>query len=171
VRYRPRPSRCPHVTKRTPGYVNDLAQGPKMPVPTNLRLLPPQVSPAPDSCGSLPREGISALRHARLPDIAVYPGSGLVDPDPALTAFFTHFAEHAGLGRPAFSGQRNWCYFMLRAAGSGTRRGPLAESGSRVPNEDACDYNGSQCTAQYPPALSSASDTGSGRRARLSPPR
>jgi hypothetical protein len=25
------------------------------------------------------------------------------------------------VGRPAFSGQLNWCYFMLRAAGSGTR--------------------------------------------------
>ena len=33
-----------------------------------------------------------------------------------------------GLGRPEFSGQQNWCYFMPRAAGSGTRRGPLAES-------------------------------------------
>jgi hypothetical protein len=28
--------------------------------------------------------------------------------------------QHA-VGRPAFSGQLNWCYFMLRAAGSGTR--------------------------------------------------
>ena len=28
---------------------------------------------------------------------------------------------HLTVGRPAFSGQLNWCYFMLRAAGSGTR--------------------------------------------------
>jgi hypothetical protein len=31
----------------------------------------------------------------------------------------TRFAGE--VGRPAFSGQLNWCYFMLRAAGSGTR--------------------------------------------------
>jgi hypothetical protein len=28
---------------------------------------------------------------------------------------------YLALGRPAFSGQLNWCYFMLRAAGSGAR--------------------------------------------------
>src|SRR5260221_1006480 len=54
------------------------------------------------------------------------------------------------LGRPAFSGQLYLCYFTLRAAGSSTRRGPLAESCSRVPSGDASDCNGSQCTAQYP---------------------
>src|SRR6202007_3308926 len=53
------------------------------------------------------------------------------------------------LGRPAFSGQLIWCYLMLRAAGSGTRRGLLAESGSRVPNEAESDYSGAQCTGQY----------------------
>jgi hypothetical protein len=58
------------------------------------------------------------------------------------------------LGCPAFSGQLNWCYFMLRAAGSGTRRGPLAESCTRVPNGDESDCTGARCTAQYPLAPS-----------------
>jgi hypothetical protein len=72
------------------------------------------------------------------------------------------------LGRPALSGQLYLCYFMLRAAGSGTRRGPLAESGSRVPSGDASDYSGSRCTALYPPVLSSASGRRSGAPARPS---
>ena len=58
------------------------------------------------------------------------------------------------LGCPAFSGQLNWCYFMLRAAGSGTRRGPLAESCTREPNGDESDCTGARCTAQYPLAPS-----------------
>jgi hypothetical protein len=58
------------------------------------------------------------------------------------------------VGRPALSGQRNWSYFMLHAAGSGTRRGLPAESGSRVPNGDESDYSGARHTAQYPHALS-----------------
>ena len=41
------------------------------------------------------------------------------------------FAGDRALGRPAFSGHLNWCYFMLRAAGSGTRPGPLAAGGRR----------------------------------------
>lgn len=80
-------------------------------------------------------------------------------------------AKIRGLGRLAFSGQLYLSYFMLRAAGSGTRHGPLAESGNRVPNEDACDYSGSRCSAQYPRALSSASGKRSCAPARLSPPR
>src|SRR5438034_10362371 len=54
------------------------------------------------------------------------------------------------VGCPAFSGQLNWCYFMLRAAGSGTRRGPLADACTRVPNGDESDCTGARCTAQYP---------------------
>ena len=73
------------------------------------------------------------------------------------------------VGRPAFSGQRIWSYFMLHAAGSGTRRGLPAESYSRVPNEDESDYTGARCTAQYPRALSRSSDTRYGGPARLSP--
>ena len=72
------------------------------------------------------------------------------------------------LGCPAFPGQRNWCYFMPRAAGSGTRRGPLAESGRRVPNGDESDCTGARCTVQCPPVLSSLSGKQSGGRARLS---
>lgn len=63
------------------------------------------------------------------------------------------------LGRLALSGQLYLRYFMLRAAGSGTRRGPLAESCNRVPNGDASDYSGSRCTGQCPPVLSFASGT------------
>ena len=40
------------------------------------------------------------------------------------------------LGGPEFSGQLVNCWIMLRAAGSGTRCGPLAGSGSRVPSGD-----------------------------------
>jgi hypothetical protein len=76
-----------------------------------------------------------------------------------------------GLGRPAFSGQLYLCYFMLRAAGSDTRRGPLAESCSRVPNGDVSDCSGSRCTGQYPPVLSSASGRQSCAPARPSPQR
>src|SRR6266516_4386743 len=72
------------------------------------------------------------------------------------------------LGCPAFSGQRNWCYFMRRAAGSGTRRGPLAESCRRVPSGDESDCTGARYTVQCPPVLSSLSGKQSGGRARLS---
>jgi len=64
-----------------------------------------------------------------------------------------HLASRA-LGRPAFSGQRIWSYFMLHAAGSGTRRGLPAESGTRVLNGDESDYTGARCTAQCPLVLS-----------------
>ena len=72
------------------------------------------------------------------------------------------------LGRPAFSGQLIWCYLMLRAAGSGTRCGLLAESGSRVPNEAESDYSGAQCTGQYLSLPFCASGKRYGGRARLS---
>ncbi len=75
------------------------------------------------------------------------------------------------LGRLALSGQLYLRYFMLRAAGSGTRRGLLAESCNRVPSGDACNYSGSRCTGQCPPVLSFASGTRSGAPARPSPPR
>jgi len=58
------------------------------------------------------------------------------------------------VGRPALSGQRNWSYFMLHAAGSGTRRGLLAESGIRVPNGAESDCSGARCTVQCPRVLS-----------------
>ena len=61
------------------------------------------------------------------------------------------------LGCPAFSGQLNWYYFMLRAAGSGTRRGLLAESYSRVLSGDVSYCTGARCTAQYPRLLFSLS--------------
>ena len=76
-----------------------------------------------------------------------------------------------GVGRLALSGQLYLRYFMLRAAGSGTRRGLLAESCNRVPSGDACNYSGSRCTGQCPPVLSFASGTRSGAPARPSPPR
>ena len=75
------------------------------------------------------------------------------------------------LGRLALSGQLYLRIFMLRAAGSGTRRGLLAESCNRVPSGDACNYSGSRCTGQCPPVLSFASGTRSGAPARPSPPR
>ena len=77
----------------------------------------------------------------------------------------------SALGRLALSGQLYLRYFMLRAAGSGTRRGLLAESCNRVPSGDACNYSGSRCTGQCPPVLSFASGTRSGAPARPSPPR
>ncbi len=76
--------------------------------------------------------------------------------------------DNAYVGCPAFSGHLNWCYFMLRAAGSGTRRGPLAGSGTRSRSEDASDYSGVRCTGQYPPGLSFSSGKWSGGPARLS---
>jgi len=88
-------------------------------------------------------------------------GTAGYDPDMLVTVLVWAYAHGVTssrrieeLGRPAFSGQRNWSYFMLHAAGSGTRRGPLAESGSRVPNGDGSDYSGARCTAQYLPVLS-----------------
>ena len=56
--------------------------------------------------------------------------------------------EPVSMGCPELSGQRIWSYFMLHAAGSGTRRGLPAESYSRVPNGDASDYTGARCTGQ-----------------------
>ena len=72
------------------------------------------------------------------------------------------------VGCPAFSGHLNWCYFMLRAAGSDTRREPLAESGTRVRNEGESDYSGARCSEQYPPSPSSSSGKLCGGRAQLS---
>src|SRR5205814_6861402 len=63
----------------------------------------------------------------------------------------------AAVGCLAFSGQLNWYYFMLRAAGPGTRRGPLEGSGNREPNGDEPDYTGVRCSGQYPPWPFSAS--------------
>ncbi len=113
------------------------------------------------------------LRARWVPSAEEYLGPGL-PPQMAravLRARIVDTAEQAGdeVGRPALSGQLYLCYFMLRAAGSGTRRGPLAESGSRVPSEDVSDCSGSRCTAQYPPVLSSASGRRSGGPARPSP--
>jgi len=74
-----------------------------------------------------------------------------------LSLDWSRWPEYHGtqeVGCPAFSGQLNWCYFMLRAAGSGTRRGPLAESCTREPNGDESDCTGARCTAQYPLAPS-----------------
>jgi hypothetical protein len=90
------------------------------------------------------------LRHRRQP--AHQAGRPVPDPSGG-----NRSRRHLGatrVGCPAFSGQLNWCYFMLRAAGSGTRRGPLAESCSRVPNGDESDCTGARCTAQYPLAPS-----------------
>src|SRR5437868_12859909 len=42
----------------------------------------------------------------------------------------------AWVGRPVFSGQLTNCYIMLRTAGSGTHRRPLAGSGIRAPSGD-----------------------------------
>jgi hypothetical protein len=72
-----------------------------------------------------------------------------------------------GVGRPAFSGQLNWCYLMPRAAGSGTHRGPLAESGTRAPSGDGSDYTGARCNGQCHPSPFSASGRLSGGRAQL----
>ncbi|MGH3771132.1 MAG: type II toxin-antitoxin system VapB family antitoxin [Pseudonocardiaceae bacterium] len=47
-----------------------------------------------------------------------------------------------GLGRLVFSGQLINCYLMLRTAGSGTRRRPLAGSGIRVPSGDVESCSG-----------------------------
>src|SRR5438034_7080876 len=58
--------------------------------------------------------------------------------------------------------------FMPRAADSGTHRGPLAESGTRVLSEDVPDCTGARCTVQYPPSPSFSSGKLSGGRARLS---
>ena len=88
-----------------------------------------------------------------------HPAAG---PDPQAAAPLgeeAHRLHHARgqarrVGRPELPGQRNWSYFMLRAAGSGIRRGLLAESGTRAPNGDESDYTGARCTAQYPRALS-----------------
>jgi Helix-turn-helix domain len=71
------------------------------------------------------------------------------------------------LGCPAFSGQVNWCYFTLPAAGSGTRRGLPAESYSRALSEDVYDCTGARCTLQYPRLLFSLSGRWYGRPARL----
>ena len=71
------------------------------------------------------------------------------------------------VGCPAFSGQLNWCYFMLRAAGSGTRRGLPAESYSRALSEDVSYCTGARCTAQYPRLPFSLSGKQCGRPARL----
>jgi hypothetical protein len=73
------------------------------------------------------------------------------------------------VGRPELSGQRNWSYFMLHAAGSGTRRRLPAESCSRVPNGDESDYSEARCTGQCLPVLSLPSGTRYGGPARLSP--
>src|SRR5213076_2917376 len=70
---------------------------------------------------------------------------------------FRVFGEEMGVGCLAFSGQLNWYYFMLRAAGPGTRRGPLEGSGNREPNGDEPDYTGVRCSGQYPPWPFSAS--------------
>jgi hypothetical protein len=67
-----------------------------------------------------------------------------------MSAKSRHRALAVPLGRPAFSGQLNWCYFTLRAAGSGTRCGLLAESDSRVPSEAVSDCSAAQCNGQCP---------------------
>src|SRR5207302_11280550 len=72
------------------------------------------------------------------------------------STWFIH-DEPVGVGCLAFSGQLNWYYFMLRAAGPGTRRGPLEGSGNREPNGDEPDYTGVRCSGQYPPWPFSAS--------------
>lgn len=49
---------------------------------------------------------------------------------------------------PEFSGQLFDGRLMLRAVGSGTRRGPLMGSCRRVPSGDVYDYRTSQCISQ-----------------------
>ena len=77
--------------------------------------------------------------------------------------------ERGIMGRPAFSGQRIWSYFMLHAADSRTRRELLAESGTRVLNGGESDYTGARRTVQCLPVLSLPSGTRYGGPARLSP--
>ena len=103
----------------------------------------------------------------RLVILRMQPGSAGL-PNPVRVPDPWHGTLGLRVGCPAFPGQRNWCYFMPRAAGSGTRRGPLAESGRRVPNGDESDCTGARCTVQCPPVLSSLSGKQSGGRARLS---
>ena len=55
------------------------------------------------------------------------------------------------LGRPAFSGQRNWSYFMLHAASSGTRRELPAESDSRALSGGESDYTGARYSSDVLP--------------------
>ncbi len=71
------------------------------------------------------------------------------------------------MGCSAFSGQVNWCYFMLPAAGSGIRRGLLAESYSQAPSGDVPYCTGVRCTAQCPRLLFFLSGRRYGRPARL----
>ena len=70
--------------------------------------------------------------------------------DQWLTVDASDAARYALLGRLVFSGQLINCYIMLRTAGSGTRRRPLAGSGIRVPSEDVEYYSGIRCTGQHP---------------------
>ena len=55
-----------------------------------------------------------------------------------------------GLGRLVFSGQLINFYIMLRTAGSGTRRRPLAGSGIRALSADVEYCSGIRCTGQCP---------------------
>ena len=79
-------------------------------------------------------------------------------------------AKNAGLdlGRPAFSGQRNWSYFMLHAASSGTRRELPAESGSRALSGGESDYTGARYSVRRLAVLSPESGKRCGGPARLS---
>ena len=128
----------------------------------------------------LAAQAAAAGRAAARPWLAVPGGSRRQVPASTARSWRARFAARAGvlreqlarlLGRLALSGQLYLRYFMLRAAGSGTRRGLLAESCNRVPSGDACNYSGSRCTGQCPPVLSFASGTRSGAPARPSPPR
>jgi hypothetical protein len=117
--------------------------------------------------GPSPRESLLPPELLRLPEGLARVDALLDDP-----VFFAPFAPHfhpvIGLGRPAFSGPLNWAYFMLQAADSGTHRGLLAESGTRVLSEDVSDCTEARCTAQYPLLPSFSSGKLSGGRARLS---
>src|SRR5579859_1612854 len=93
-------------------------------------------------------------------------GAPIGTPFLVMNAKFTYSRP---VGRPELSGQRNWSYFMLHAAGSGTHRGLLAESGTRGPNGDESDYTGARCSVQCLPVLSGPSGTRFCELARLSP--
>ena len=80
----------------------------------------------------------------------------------------TQVTDSEALGRPAFSGQRNWSYFMLHAASSGTRRELPAESGSRALSGAESDYTGARYSVRRPAVLSPASGKRCGGPARLS---
>lgn len=86
----------------------------------------------------------------------------------ALTAPEVVDLDPPDVGGPAFSGQSLNSCPMLRSAGSGTRRGPLAGSCSRVPSGDVSYCRTVRCNAQHPSARVLGSGTVSDGPARSS---